>query len=154
MFSVRAGREKGDLIVPIDAGRRNRRVRQPAQRDVVENIVSCKAFEVSVKDACDELVTARVVIKRPGRQPTGESVGSARGQFQPASLSGSPGENGWPALDFEHAEDRGRGLTLQDGQGHVVHGDTGGGFPIREAMMSMAMQNHVRPMAIDHFGQA
>ena len=63
--------EKRELVVPVETGRGNRRVRQPRKRDVVENIVSCKSFEVSVKDACDELIAARVVVQQIGREADG-----------------------------------------------------------------------------------
>jgi hypothetical protein len=43
---------KADLIFPIKASRRNRGVRQPVERDVVENVVSCKvACRVSIDRA-------------------------------------------------------------------------------------------------------
>ena len=35
--------EEGELVFPIETRRRNRRVRQPVERDVVEDVVSCKA---------------------------------------------------------------------------------------------------------------
>ena len=37
-------REEGELVLPIEASRRNRRVGQPEQRDVVEDIVRREAF--------------------------------------------------------------------------------------------------------------
>ena len=50
-------------ILPIETGARKRRVGQPGDRDVVEDVVTREAFGFSRKDACDELVAARVVIK-------------------------------------------------------------------------------------------
>ena len=44
------------------------RVRQPEERDVVEDIVSCKAPGLSVKGLGNELVAAQVVVKYPGCQ--------------------------------------------------------------------------------------
>src|SRR5438128_1509979 len=38
------GTEEGELVLPIEASRRNRGVRQPEQRDVVEDVVRCDAF--------------------------------------------------------------------------------------------------------------
>jgi hypothetical protein len=58
--------EKGQLAFLIETSRRNRRVRQPVERDVVEDVVSRKALGLTGKDACDERVTARVVVEHPG----------------------------------------------------------------------------------------
>ncbi len=60
--------EKADLSLPIETGARNRRVRQPGERDVVEDVVAREALRLSVKDARDELIAARVVIKEIRRQ--------------------------------------------------------------------------------------
>ena len=49
-------------ILPIETGARKRRVRQPGDRDVVEDVVACEAFRLSVKDPRDELVAPCVVI--------------------------------------------------------------------------------------------
>ena len=38
-------------ILPIETGARKRRVRQPGDRDVVENVVAREAFGFSCKDA-------------------------------------------------------------------------------------------------------
>src|SRR6185312_9714152 len=35
-----------------------------------------------------------------------------------------------------------------------MHRNAGGGLPVGKAMMSMSVQYHVRPMTIDHLGQA
>ena len=55
-------------IFPVKTGARKRRVRQPGDRDVVEDVVAREALRLSVKDARDELVAARVVIKEISRQ--------------------------------------------------------------------------------------
>src|SRR5262245_11658881 len=60
--------EKVKLVFPIQTSRRDRRVRQPVERDVVEDVVSRKALSLSVKHACDERVAARVVVEYPGGQ--------------------------------------------------------------------------------------
>ena len=39
------------LILPIETGARKRRVRQPGDRDVVEDVVAREAFGFSPKDA-------------------------------------------------------------------------------------------------------
>jgi hypothetical protein len=61
-------------ILPIETGARKRRVRQPGDRDVVEDVVAREAFGFSRKDACDQLVAARVVIEEIAARPTGESA--------------------------------------------------------------------------------
>src|SRR3979409_2065974 len=65
------GSEKGKLVFPIQTSRRDRRVRQPVECDVVEDVVSRKALRLSVKDACNKRVTARVVVEYPGCQTDG-----------------------------------------------------------------------------------
>ncbi len=61
--------EKGELAFPIQTSRRDCRVRQPVERDVVEDVVSRQALGLTVKDACEERLTARVMVEHPGRQP-------------------------------------------------------------------------------------
>src|SRR5882762_5986186 len=58
-------------ILPIETGARNCRVRQPGERDVVEDVVAREALRLPVKDARDERIAARVVIKEIGRQTDG-----------------------------------------------------------------------------------
>jgi hypothetical protein len=58
--------KEGELAFPIQTSRRDRRVRQPVERDVVEDVVSRKPLTLTVKDARDESVTARVVVEHPG----------------------------------------------------------------------------------------
>src|SRR5262245_48933937 len=67
------GTEKTEFapILPIETGTRERRVRQPGDRDVVEDVVAGEAFGLSVEDACDQLVAALVVIKEISRQADG-----------------------------------------------------------------------------------
>src|SRR5882724_2093492 len=55
-------------LFSIETGARKRRVRQPGDCDVVEDVVAREALRLSVKDACDQLVAARVVIKEISRQ--------------------------------------------------------------------------------------
>ena len=57
-----------EFVLPIETGARKRRVRQPGDRDVVEDVVAREALRLSVKDARDELVAALVVIKEIRRQ--------------------------------------------------------------------------------------
>src|ERR1700732_91087 len=58
-------------VLPIETGARKRRVRQPGDRDVVEDVVAREAFRFSLKYACDQLVAARIVIKEISRQADG-----------------------------------------------------------------------------------
>src|SRR5580704_10525002 len=58
-------------ILRIETGARKRRVRQPRDRDVVEDVVAREAFGFSFKDACDQLVAARIVIEEISRQTDG-----------------------------------------------------------------------------------
>src|ERR1700722_2476086 len=57
--------EKATLVFPIETSRRDRRIGQPVERDVVEDVISCQALGLPVENACDERLTARVVIKDP-----------------------------------------------------------------------------------------
>src|SRR5712671_7983407 len=90
-----------EFVLPIESGARKRRVRQPGERDVVEDVVSCEAGGFTRKDARDQLVAARVVVKKIGRQadrgicnsvhrlraqPQLESVGDALGAYKLQSL--------------------------------------------------------------------
>ena len=61
-------REEGELALPVEARRRDRRVRQPVERDVVEDVVARQALGLPVEDARDERVAARVVVEHPGGQ--------------------------------------------------------------------------------------
>src|SRR6202140_1835934 len=58
-------------VLPIETGARKRRVRQPGERDVVEDVVAREALRLSVKDGRDELIAPRVVIKEVSRQADG-----------------------------------------------------------------------------------
>src|SRR4029077_18461546 len=63
-----AAEERINLVLPIETGGKGRRVRQPCDRYVVEDVVSSEAFAASGKDPCDHLVAARVVIKEISRK--------------------------------------------------------------------------------------
>src|SRR4051794_31420601 len=47
-------------VVPIELRRGDRGVRQPIERDVVEDVVSRQSLSLSVKDAGDHFLAARV----------------------------------------------------------------------------------------------
>src|SRR5215213_4627101 len=63
--------EKAELVFPIEASRRDPRVRQPVVGDVVEDVVSGKALGLSVEDTCDQRQTSRVVVEHPRGQADG-----------------------------------------------------------------------------------
>src|SRR4051812_7093290 len=65
------GVEKRKLAFPIQASRRYARVRQPIERDVVEDVLSAQPLRLSIKDACDQRVTARIVVEHPSRKTNG-----------------------------------------------------------------------------------
>src|ERR1700675_4984882 len=60
--------ERITLVFPIETSPRERRIRQPSECDVVQNVVSSEAFAASGEDACDHLVAARVMIEKIGGQ--------------------------------------------------------------------------------------
>ena len=62
------GDEKGKLVFPIQTSRRDRRVREPVEGDVVEDVVSRQALGLAGKDARHERLTGFVVVEDPGRQ--------------------------------------------------------------------------------------
>src|SRR4029077_12861196 len=55
-------------VFPIETGARNPSVRQPGNRDVVENVVAREALRLPIEDARDEFQAARVVIQEIPRQ--------------------------------------------------------------------------------------
>src|SRR6267154_6732801 len=65
------GGEKGKLVFPIQTSRGDRRVRQPVEGDVVENVISRKALGLAGKDARHERLTGFVVVEYPSRQADG-----------------------------------------------------------------------------------
>src|SRR5262249_58942170 len=60
--------KEGELVLPIETRRRNTRVRQPVERDVVENVVPREALGLTVEEACDQLIAPDVVVEDPGRE--------------------------------------------------------------------------------------
>ena len=54
-------------ILPLETGARKRRVRQPGERDVVENVVARESLRLPVKDSGDELITPNIMVQYPGR---------------------------------------------------------------------------------------
>src|ERR1700722_6775743 len=41
--------EEGELVLPVQAGRRDRRVRQPVERDVVQDVIAREALGAAVE---------------------------------------------------------------------------------------------------------
>src|SRR5262245_19538674 len=70
------GSEEWKLVFPIQPSRRNRRSRQPIDRDIVENVVSRQALALTVEHTRDEFVTANIVIDHPCRQSNGRILKS------------------------------------------------------------------------------
>src|SRR6185295_11826439 len=60
--------KEGELVLPIETRRRNAGVRQPVERDVVENVVPREALGLTVKDACDQFIAPDIVVDDPGRE--------------------------------------------------------------------------------------
>src|ERR1700722_19726882 len=58
-------------IFPVETGAGKRRVRQPGDRDVVEDVVAREALGLTLKDARDQLVAAQVVIEEIRGQADG-----------------------------------------------------------------------------------
>src|SRR5215510_7865650 len=65
------GVEEPELVFPIQTARRNARVGQPGQRDVVEEVIACDAARLSGKRTCDQLVAACVVVQQVAGQAHG-----------------------------------------------------------------------------------
>src|SRR5438105_14501159 len=63
--------EKGKLVFPIQTSRRDRRIRQPVEGDVVENVIWRKALGPAGKDARHERLAGFVVVEYPCRQAGG-----------------------------------------------------------------------------------
>src|SRR2546425_7310660 len=61
--------EKGELALPIETSRRDRRLRQPVKRDIIEDVVTRQAFGLAIKHAGDERTTPVVVVEHPRSQP-------------------------------------------------------------------------------------
>jgi hypothetical protein len=62
------GGKEGQLVFPLQTSRRHCRVRQPIERDVVEDVVSRQALRLTVEDTRDELIAAYVMVNYPGGQ--------------------------------------------------------------------------------------
>src|SRR5258708_15864567 len=73
------GGEKGKVVFQIQTSRRDRRVRQPVEGDVVENVISRKALGLAGKDARHERLTGFVVVEYPGRQADGRVRNPVKG---------------------------------------------------------------------------
>src|SRR5262249_31672039 len=58
-------------VLPVETGAGKSRVRQPGDRDVVEDVVAREAFGYALEDARHQLVAARVVIEEIGGQADG-----------------------------------------------------------------------------------
>ena len=77
--------EEGQLVLPVQARRGDRRVRQPVERDVVEDVVSRQALGPPVEHARDQLVAA--ACRGRGSRPPGRR---ASPRSRTASAGGCP----------------------------------------------------------------
>ena len=59
------GAKNGELAFPIQTRRRDRRVRQPVEGDVVEDVVSREPLTLAVEDARDQREASCVVVEHP-----------------------------------------------------------------------------------------
>ena len=66
--SERLSGRRRKLALPIETGRGDCRIRQPIERDVVEDVVSRQALGLTIENARDERLTARIMIEHPGSQ--------------------------------------------------------------------------------------
>src|SRR6185437_9054315 len=63
--------EERKLAFPVETSRRYCSIRQPVERDVVEDVVTRESLGLTVEDARDERVAARVVVVHPGCESDG-----------------------------------------------------------------------------------
>ena len=61
--------KESELAFPVQASRGNGGVRQPIERDIVEDVLSRQSLRLPVNYTCDETVAAIVVVEHPGSQP-------------------------------------------------------------------------------------
>ena len=59
------------LVLPVETSAGKRRVRQPGERDVVEDVVPREPFGLSGKHALEEFVAACVVVEQISREADG-----------------------------------------------------------------------------------
>src|SRR5215471_5444944 len=57
--------EERQLALPVETRRGDRRVREPVERDVVQDVVPGQALGLSGEDPGDELLAAQVVVEHP-----------------------------------------------------------------------------------------
>lgn len=66
--------EEGGLVLRVEASRGDRRVGQPEERDVVQDVVPGEAFGVPGEGPGDQGQAGLVVVEQEGRQSDGEST--------------------------------------------------------------------------------
>src|SRR5918993_6064413 len=59
------GREERELALPEETGRRNGRLGQPVERDVVEDVVTRQALRLPVEHPSDELLAGWIMVEHP-----------------------------------------------------------------------------------------
>src|ERR1700730_15654491 len=84
--------EQAKLAFPIETSRRDRRIRQPIERDIVEDVVSRQALGLTVENACDERPDCACrgrASRRPGRPVNPQSrTASVGGSSSPGRSPG------------------------------------------------------------------
>src|SRR5882672_10935687 len=73
------GVEEPELVLPVQATRGDARVRQPGERDVVEEVVATDATGLSSEGAGDQLVAACIVVQQVAGQADGRVSDSVQG---------------------------------------------------------------------------
>src|SRR5207244_1467943 len=63
---VEEAARRGMDIVPVEPRRRDSRIGEPVQSDVVEYVVAGEALRLSVEDTPDHFLAAGVVVHHPG----------------------------------------------------------------------------------------
>jgi hypothetical protein len=58
--------KEGQLAFPLETSKKDRCIRQPVARAVVEDVVSRQALGLTIEDTCEECLTVRVVVEDPG----------------------------------------------------------------------------------------
>src|SRR5262245_9902954 len=68
-----------ELVFPVETGSGNRRVRQPGDRDVVEDIVPSEPSGLSSEDTRDQCIAPGIVVEKIGSQADGRICNSVQG---------------------------------------------------------------------------
>ena len=67
------GSEECELALPEETPRRDSRLGQPVERDVVEDVVAREPLRLPVEDTSDELLAGRIMVEHPCGEADRES---------------------------------------------------------------------------------